>query len=152
MHVEAVNSMLRKQKRALSESSDEESLVEVKQWDGIIEDTSVDHEDEYVDEDRYTTVTVEAVDVSRDGLHKTHMDYEENQATSLEGPIKGETAKSGTKEWRDAKQEKSLRTKEPPNGSKKRKKKFRYESKAERKANRYKERSGNKAKAKARKK
>ena len=150
--MEAVNSMLKKQNEALSESSDEESLTEVKQWDGIVEDTSVDHEDEYVDEDRYTTVTVEAVDVSRDGLHKTIMDDEENQAPIAEGPVEGETTNSGTKEWQDAKQEKRLRTKETPSGPKKRKKRFRYESKAERKVNRYKESSGNKAKAKARKK
>ena len=150
--MEAVNSMLRKQKRASSESSDEESLLEVEQWDGIVEDTSMDHKDEYVDEDRYTTVTVEAVDVSRDGLHKTNMDDEEDQAPPIEGLIEGETTKSGTREWQDGKQEKRLRTKEPPSGPKKRKKKFRYESKAERKVNRYKERSGNKAKAKARKK
>ncbi len=151
MHVEAVNSMLKKQHGALSESSDEESLIEVEQWDGIVEDTGVDHEDEYVDEDRYTTVTVEAVDVSRDGLHKTIMSYEENQAPPIEGPLQGETTKSGTKEWQDAKQENRVRTTEPPSGPKKRKKKFRYESKAERKVNRHKERSGNKAKAKARK-
>ena len=150
--MEAVNSMFRKQKTALSESSDEESLIEVEQWDGIVEDTSMDHEDEYIDEDRYTTVTVEAVDVSRDGLHKTNMYNEEDHAPPIEGPLEEETTKSGTKEWQDGKQEKRLRTKEPPSGTKKRKKKFRYESKAERKVSRYKERSGNKAKAKARKK
>ena len=144
--------MLKKQNRALSESSDEESLIEFEQWNGIVEDTSVDHEDQYVDEDRFTTVTVEAVDVSRDGLHKTILDYEENQAPTIEGPSEGETTKSGTKEWQDAEQEKRSRTKKPPNRPKKRTKKFRYESKAERKINRYKERSGNKAKAKARKK
>ena len=152
MHVEAVNSMLQKQKRALSESSDEETLTEAEQGDGIVEDIRVDHEDEYVDEDRYTTVTVEAVDVTRDGLQKTITDYEETQATAIEDPVEGETTKSGAKEWQDTKQENRLRRKEPPSGPKKRKKKFRYESKAERKVSRYKERSGNKAKAKARKK
>lgn len=151
MHVEAVNLMLKKQSRALSESSDEESLIEVEQWDGIVEDTIVDHEDEYVDEDRYITVTVEAMEVSRDGLHKSITDEQENQAHTTTGPVEGETTNSDTKEWQDSKQGKRLRTKEP-SGPKKRKKRFRYESKAERKLNRYKERSGNKAKAKARKK
>ena len=151
MHVEAVNSMLKKQNRAFSESSDEETLIEMEQWDGIVEDTIVDHEDEYVDEDRYTTVTVEAVDVSRDGLHKTIMDEQENQGPITTNSVEGGTTNSDTKVWQNAKQEKRLRTKEPPSGHKKRKKKFRYESKAERKINRYKERSGNKAKAKARK-
>ena len=152
MHVEAVNSMLKKQNRALSELSDEESLIEMEQWDGIVEDTIVDHEDEYVDEDRYTTVTVEAMDVSRDGLHKIIMDEQENQGPATTNSVEGITANSNTKECQNAKQEKRLRTKEPPSGHKKRKKKFRYESKAERKVSRHKERSGNKAKAKARKK
>ena len=152
MHVEAVNSMLKKQSRTLSESSDEESLIELEQWDGIVEDTIVDHEDEYVDEDRYTTVTVEAVDVSRDGLHKIIMDEQENQAPTTTGPVEGATANSDTKARQDTKQEKHLRSKDPPSGPKKKRKKFRYESKAERKVSRYKERSGNKAKAKARKK
>ena len=152
MHVDAVNSMLKKQSIALSESSDEENLIELEQWDGIVEDTIVDHEDEYVDEDRYTTVTVEAMDVSRDGLHKIIMDEQENQAPIPTGPVEGEATNSDTKGWQDAKQEKRLRSKELPSGPKKRKKKFRYESKAERKVSRYKERSGNKAKAKARKK
>ena len=150
--MEAVNSMLYKQKRALSEPSDEVLLTEAEQEDVIVEDTKVDYEDEYVDEDRYTTVTVEAVDVSRDGLHKTITDYEVNQVTATEDPVEGETTKSGTKEWQDTKQETRLRRKEPPSGPKKRKRKFRYESKAERKVSRYKERSANKAKAKARKK
>lgn len=152
MHVEAVNSMLKKQNRALSDSSDEESSIEVEQWNGIVEDTIVDHEDEYVDEDRYTTVTVEAMDVSRDGFHKTIIHEQENQAPTTTNSVEKGTTNSNAKEWQDAKQEKRLRTKEPTSGPKKRKKKFRYESKAERKVNRYKERSGNKAKAKARKK
>ena len=152
MHVEAVNSMLKRQNRALSESSDEESSIEVDQWNGIVEDTVVDHEDEYVDEDRYTTVTVEAMDVSKDGFHKTFMHEQENQAPTTTNPVERGTPNSNAKEGQNARQEKRLRTKERPSEPKKRKKKFRYESKAERKVNRYKERSGNKAKAKARKK
>ena len=31
---------------------------------------ALDHDEEYVDEDRYTTVTIEAVDVSKEGLQK----------------------------------------------------------------------------------
>ena len=152
MHVEAVNSMLKKQNRALSESSDEENSIEVEQWNGIVEDSIMDHKDEYVDEDRYTTVTVEAMDVSRDGFHKTFMHEQENQAPTTTNPVERGTPNSNAKEGQNVRQEKRLRTKELPSEPKKRKKKFRYESKAERKVNRYKERSGNKAKAKARKK
>ena len=152
MHVEAVNSMLKKQNRALSESSDEESSIEVEQWNGIVEDSIMDHKDEYVDEDRYTTVTVEAMDVSRDGFHKTFMHEQGNQAPTTTNPVERGTPNSNAEEGQNVRQEKRLRTKELPSEPKKRKKKFRYESKAERKVNRYKERSGNKAKAKARKK
>lgn len=116
---------------------------------GIIEATHrVDHEQEYLDEDRYTTVTVEAVDVTRDGLRTlTDEDENDNLETSRQNDNvipqisgEGETRK-GKRIW----------TKEYPGGQKKRKKQFRYESKAERKITRYKERSGNKLKAKSRK-
>ena len=137
-----------------SDPSEEENEDQGDPWDGIKEkhDPLVDHEDEYMDEDRFTTVTVEAVDVSRHGLEKAILDEdgesvgsdpkkphaEHQQATVPQGRTGSE---NGKRVW----------TKEPPNGPRKRKKKFRYESKAERKATRYKERSGNKAKARARK-
>ena len=137
-----------------SNPSEEEYEDQGEPWDGIKEnhDPLVDHEDEYMDEDKFTTVTVEAVDVSKHGLEKTIADEdgesvvsdtqkpraEHQQATVLQGRT---GAEKGKRVW----------TKEPPNGPRKRKKKFRYESKAERKATRYKERSGNKAKARARK-
>lgn len=97
---------------------------------------------EFVDEDRYTTVTVEAVQVSRDGLHKIAQ-QDGRDGTESDTPTAARAPPSmdqrGKRIW----------TKERPGGPKK-KKKFRYESKAERKATRYKERSGNKSKAKAR--
>lgn len=104
----------------------------------------VDNEVEFVDEDRYTTVTVEAVQVSRDGLHKiTQQDGRDGTEsdTPAAAPAPPSTDQRGKRIW----------TKERPGGpKKKKKKKFRYESKAERKVTRYKERSGNKSKAKAR--
>ena len=137
-----------------SDPSEEEYEDQGEPWDGIKEnhDPLVDHEDEYMDEDKFTTVTVEAVDVSKHGLEKTIPDEdsesvvsdtqkphaEHQQATVLQGRT---GAENGKRVW----------TKDPPNGPRKRKKKFRYESKAERKATRYKERSGNKVKARARK-
>ena len=43
------------------------------EWDGLSEDEAVpeepiDHEEEYIDEDRHTVVTVEAVSVDKEGL------------------------------------------------------------------------------------
>lgn len=103
----------------------------------------VDNEVEFVDEDRYTTVTVEAVQVSRDGLHKI---TQENKRDSTEPETPTVTRAPTTTDQHG----KRIWTKERPGGPKK-KKKFRYESKAERKVTRYKERSGNKSKAKVRK-
>lgn len=123
---------------------DEEDQEEDEEtWDGIAETPMVDNEVEFVDEDRYTTVTVEAVQVSRDGLHKiTQEDETDSKGSDTPTAARAppSTNQHGKRIW----------TKERPGGPKK-KKKFRYESKAERKVTRYKERSGNKSKAKARK-
>lgn len=121
-----------------------------------VDDTKVaevlDEEAEYMDEDRQTTVTIEAVDVTRDGLQKAVVagngsGDDEEPATGRGGGEGG-----GRERSRKASGETTKRTwtKERPNGIKKKKPKFRYESKAERKVTRFKERSGNKAKAKAR--
>jgi len=106
-------------------------------WGGIQDDElvveQVDHEEEYVDEDRYTTVTVEAVEVSKEGLLKV-VDDEETKTSEDEvvKPVKKEA--SGKKIW----------PKKP------KRQKFRYESKAERKVTRGKQKAGNKARADAR--
>ena len=137
-----------------SDTSEQDSEDKEEPWDGIEEnrDPQVDHEDEYIDEDRFTTVTVEAVDVSKDGLQKANQDEDnESEASghdtpdSESRPIMAQQGKTGSEKV------KRVWTKEPPSGPRKRKKKFRYESKAERKATRYKERLGNKAKARVRK-
>ncbi|KAK4694957.1 ribosomal RNA-processing protein 17, partial [Lecanoromycetidae sp. Uapishka_2] len=150
-HVEAVNIMLRQQHTDDSDSSDEGNTMETQHWDGIAEDVVIDHEDEYVDEDRFTTVTVEAVDVSRNGLHKAVIDDEENEASDTDKADKKQSKDPASQRQRVSQHAKRVWTKEPPNGPKKRKKKFHYESKAERKVTRYKEKAGNRKEAKARK-
>ena len=124
----------------VSDSDSESSKPE--EWDGIAEVPKIDHEEEYLDEDRHTTVTIEAVDVTKEGLHKVveQQDSEDGDEKNVELGGTEDTPK-GKRVW----------TKERPKGPKKRKKKFKYESKVDRKATRYKERSGNRAKAKARK-
>lgn len=110
----------------------------------------VDWEEEYVDDDRFTTVTVEAVDVTKHGLCTVtgeDEDEQDSQGTTTrqsENPISlnsEEGVRKGKRLW----------TKYRARGVKKKKKKFRYESKAERRVTSYKEKSGNKSKAKARK-
>jgi ribosomal RNA-processing protein 17 len=145
-HVQAVNSLLEEAELPHEDSSNDEEDVD---WAGIKEPPAViDHEAEYEDEDRHTTVTIEAVDVTRDGLQKaTEVSAsEEEEEPSGE---KGTAVNSATGEAPTQKV-KRIWTKEKPQGPKKKKKKFRYESKVERKATRFKERSANKAKAKAR--
>jgi len=135
-HVEAVNKALRDVAGLDKTDADEDDDV----WGGIEEADedkiilpSVDHEEEYVDEDRYTTVTVEAVDVFKDGLHRIADEDEDVENTP--------------KHWKateeDAKPKKKWPKKEKP-------KKFRYESKVERRISRGKQKGKNTAKADAR--
>ena len=152
--MEAVNSMIREADGVVSDSSRQEDEGEEKPWDGIQDnhDALVDHEDEYMDEDRFTTVTVEAVNVSKDGLQKAVQDEENNSEVSGTERPDGESQRTRALQGRAGSEKgKRIWTKEPPTGPRKKKKKFRYESKAERKVTRYKEKSGNKAKARARK-
>ena len=107
----------------------------------------LDHEDNYSDEDRYTTVLIEEVDVTRQGFKKLDAD-EDDEASAQQhnqpslGRLTKERSSTGKKRrW----------TKDAPNRDKTKKKKPRYEAKAERKITRSKERSGG-AKAKAKRK
>lgn len=108
------------------EASDEEGTGE---WGGF-QDTPalepVDHEEEYIDEERYTTVTVESVNVSKDGLtsSKPEDSSDENEETA---------GKDGARP--------------PPVGKEKnrppkhKKPKFRYETKSERQVTRRKQKA-----------
>ncbi|QGI78877.1 hypothetical protein CEK25_005606 [Fusarium fujikuroi] len=113
-HVQTVNRLLQESEAAgaVEQESDEEDG----EWDGFPDQPEldiVDHEEEYIDEDRYTTVTVESVSVTRDGLHKPQVDDKDNKEDKkVEEPKDDQKAKS---------------RREP-----KKKKKFRYETKFER--------------------
>lgn len=80
----------------------------------------IDLEEEYIDEDKYTTVTVEAVNVDRDGLHKPEVrkDPEDEGSDGDEGGAQ-----------QDQEKDDGGKRKYPP---KQKKKKFRYENKFER--------------------
>lgn len=137
-HVEAVNALLEEAKTPGTDDGDD-SKDEA--WDGISDDHSlepIDNEAEYIDEDRYTTVTVEAVDVSKEGLHKVA----EDEDTVEEGDSREPKIPSDTTEVKTGANRKVW--------PKKIRKKFRYESKAERKITRGKQKAGNKVKADAR--
>jgi len=117
-------------------------------WEGIPDNSKLNQEEEYIDDERFTTVTVEAVDISRDGLKATEDEDDEDQGATTEG--RGEFTSGRGEEPLGGKANRTW-TKERRTGPKKRIRNFRYESKAERKATRYKERLGNKTKAIARK-
>lgn len=87
----------------------------------------IDLEEEYIDEDKYTTVTVEAVNVDRDGLHKPELEKSEDEGSGQEDD----------KQKVQKNDEGSKRPKDP----KKKKKKFRYENKFERAVEARKQRS-----------
>lgn len=106
------------------------------EWDGFEEPPPLDYEAEYIDEDKYTTVTVEELDASKDALYKANTVHADTNSNSGdEGTSRTESAPKGG------------RKSDKP---KKKRKKFRYESKAERKITQRKERSGSQKKAKAR--
>lgn len=148
-HVEAVNLLLKEADQREDTARSEEDVGEAEGKEDIVQVSDIDQEAEYMDEDRLTTVTIEAVEATKEGLQKvvkTGSDDEAEGGVVLS--VKAIAARSD-----GVSKPKRVWTKDRPDGLlKKKKKKFRYESKAERKITRYKERSGNKAKASARKK
>ncbi len=122
-HVQHVNKLLREAQHAGTEEGTADESEE--EWDGISdnvpEEPPLDREEEYIDEDRYTTVTIEAVNIDRDGIHKPG--HESEEAASDED-LEGKKTEADS----DGKEAKKPRKEFP----KKKKKKFRYETKAER--------------------
>ncbi|RFU73459.1 nucleolar 12 [Trichoderma arundinaceum] len=119
-HVEHVNRLLR-ESGAIEDDTAEQSQSDEEtndgEWDGFPDRPNldiVDHEEEYIDEDRYTTVTVESVSISRDGLERP------------------EKLQDKTEEDQDGEKEKAEEKPTEPARPKKKKQKFRYESKMER--------------------
>lgn len=122
-------------RRAAGEATDVEDSSE-SEFEGFPDPVipeEVDREEEYIDEDKYTTVTIESVGISKDGFEKA-------------GGEKKEVAEA-------PKKEKRVWTKEKPKSNRPttKKKKFRYESPADRKAARQKIGAKNRAAAAARK-
>src|SRR5436190_15257594 len=70
-------------------SEDEGNLSkDVEEWEGFAEPPAVDYEAEYIDEDIYTMVTVEEMDVLKDGLHRMEANDEDQGETGK--PPRGE--------------------------------------------------------------
>jgi ribosomal RNA-processing protein 17 len=130
-HVQTVQKLLR-EAEAAGQDDHAEGGEEDEEWNGIPdtvpEEPPIDVEEEYVDEDRYTTVTIEAVSVDRDGLHKAKVESEDEEDDE-DKPAENEVASQKTEES----------GKDKP--KKKKKQKFRYETKFERRITERKQRA-----------
>ncbi|KAK2598961.1 hypothetical protein QQS21_005566 [Conoideocrella luteorostrata] len=120
-HVETVNRLLRESGAVSADIDIDGSEAEDPDvWDGFPDKPDldiVDHKEEYIDEDRYTTVTVESVSISRDGLSRPSQSDDEAK-------------KDAQRKWEEAKKiEAEAKNKRSPWEKKKKKKKFRYEPK-----------------------
>lgn len=134
---------------AESSGHDVSGEASLNEWTGLsdaAEEAGARHyEAEYIDEDKNTTVTVEPVDVSRNGLYETEKAtrLEQNDAQSDED----DHAQTDRVPGRESQKPPSkFQVKQP----KKRRKVFRYENKAERKVTKLKERMKNSKQARVR--
>lgn len=129
-HVKQVNELIKEAQAAGQDdgAGSQEGEQDKKgddEWSGFQDDPPiepVDREEEYIDEDRYTTVTVEAVTVDRDGMHKPEDSSEDDDET------KGDDD-SNTPEKAEEDGAQKTQKVHPP---KRKKPKFRYENKLER--------------------
>jgi ribosomal RNA-processing protein 17 len=128
-HVSEVNRLVRQANGEISGDEDTSGVEDAEKEDsnGIVappELLPIDQEDEYIDEDKYTTVTIESVGISKRG-------FEKSGGGNSGEEDDGEGGEKKKKVW----------TKEKPKSAKPKKKKikFRYETKAERKAERVKQ-------------
>jgi ribosomal RNA-processing protein 17 len=151
-HVQEVNALLKPLEDAENgeESQSEAESRETNSWNGISESPKLDRQAEYVEEDRYTTVTIEAMDVSKEGLLKADDDQQDKDAGDEDS--QGEDNRA-VKERNDLDKKRKWSREKPKDRldrPKKKKKKFRYESKAERKVVRVKQKMRNSKQASAR--
>lgn len=151
-HAETVNTMLGGADGNLcdTERSKDGETGDSEAEGGEAASQHINHEEQYLDEDRHTTVTVEAVDISKEGLTAIPVDQNEeddadgaeaagrhkNSSVSAQLVSKGRSSTAG----RQA-NGKEGRSRTGPSSAKKRKKAFRYETKAERKMEKVKQRA-----------
>lgn len=162
-HVQAVNEILKKSREGESDAEEPEvgsavdgQTVDVEDEAELASRAEIPrHEDEYIDEEKYTTVTIEAMDGSaseeESGEDSESEDGEggakDDGKTKVRATVKEIVMPDGTIK------KKRIWTKDKPTVAKQKKKKvkkFRYESKMERKATRSKQRARNNDAAKTR--
>lgn len=142
-HVETVNQLLRRANGEETEDEAEEDDSDSKEEEQIAKAAmEPGREEEYVDEDRYTTVTVEPMRLSEN----------EDESEGSEDEDDAKKREEAAKQNEEVTKKKRIWTKKKPDDSrgKKKKKKFKYESPVERKMARTKAKTRNSAAAKAR--
>ncbi|KAJ5782760.1 Nucleolar protein 12 [Penicillium paradoxum] len=141
--IEEHKAVLKRMKEAAGDISETEGENEDESWEGIEEPPAVDYEAEYVDEDKYTTVTVEEMDASREGLLKASRgeDSETEEKKTYPAESTEDDTKAKKRRPRSAASE----------AARKKKRNFRYETKVERRQTMLKQRAVKSKKAKARK-
>ena len=145
-HLAEVDAVLKQQADDFDDedaTEEDENGKAEEEWQGLEELAKVDGTDEYVDEDKYTTVTI-----------KEMGDADEWNASEDEDAKVTTTVTDGVEKNEDGTEVKKKRvwTKERPknNKPKKKKPKFKYETKAERQKTRTKQKEKNAAFAKKR--
>ncbi|KAF7192640.1 Ribosomal RNA-processing protein 17 [Pseudocercospora fuligena] len=139
-HVQAVNEELKKQNALINGDESEgdfEGFEETSTKEEGAAEEVLPSDEEYVDEDKYTTVTVEPM-----GESDAEDDQEEAEEVPAPAVTKPEPPTKKKRPWQ----------KDGDDKKKVKKKKFRYESKAERAVTRKKQKSRNSKAAAARKK
>ncbi|KAI3323110.1 nucleolar protein 12-domain-containing protein [Xylariaceae sp. AK1471] len=141
-HVQNVNNALKQAAEAGYIDSDEDEATgddTAEEWGGFqdtpVQEDLVDHEEEYIDEDRYTTVTVESVNVSKDGLTSSRPDEEESADEEMDAKEKPQAQPEN-------------RSDKDRHANKKKKQKFRYETKLERQITNIKQKAKNRRRPK----
>lgn len=135
--------VLQRMKEDAGDISDEKEADE-DDWEGIEEPPAVDYEAEYIDEDKYTTVTVEEMDASREGLLKSAQQDDTDNEEEKKKPTESKETDSKTAKKRKPRSAAS-------EAARKKKRNFRYESKDVRRETMRKQRNVKSKKAKARK-
>jgi ribosomal RNA-processing protein 17 len=127
--VAAVAAALKQANGHESEQTGTEDEADGDEFVGFEDPVPVNREDEYIDEDKYTTVTVEEVGISRQGF----VDPGGESETGEE--------EQGQKDSGSRTEHSKAKTKTSVSKPKKKRKKFRYEGREDRKATKLKERA-----------
>ncbi|TID27693.1 hypothetical protein E2P81_ATG00450 [Venturia nashicola] len=152
--IESANGVLDKPSQL--DSDNDSSTSDNEEWTGIADPKPTLHDAEYIDEDAYATVTVESVDITKDGFEAHNSESSESEEENPAEVVATAVASTTEAGKLSGEGKKRVWTKDKPLGlrrpsKKKREKKFRYESKTERRVNRDKQRVKNKTQAAARK-